>query len=183
MVSKQFGTSRGAVRLALSYVELGLGLAPVKKPVAQDVRRLVFVCHGNICRSAFADVLARSKGMNAASFGLSIESGRPAHGPIMAYAQTLGLDMSGHRTTSVQDFVPQEGDYLLAMEVRHLRKLAANAALAHLPRGLLGNYVPFPLPHLHDPYGISPDYLPVCLDRIAQAIPRLSLSFSGAKSS
>lgn len=181
MVNRQFGTSRGAVRLALSYLELGLGLASVKKPAAQDVRRLVFVCHGNICRSAFADVLARKAGMNSVSFGLSTTSGNPAHGPIMERAEQLGLDMSAHRTTAVNDYVPQEGDYLLTMEVRHLRKLAENEALAHLPRGLLGSYAPFPLPHLHDPYKISPDYLPVCLDRIARAVPRLSASFPSAK--
>ena len=97
-----------------------------------------------------------------------------------AYAQTLGLDMSGHRTTSVQDFVPQEGDYLLAMEVRHLRKLAANAALAHLPRGLLGNYVPFPLPHLHDPYGLDDRYMAHCLQRIERAVEGLVTDFPGA---
>lgn len=182
-MNRQFGTVRGAVRLALSYLELGLGIASVKKPAPQDVRRLVFVCHGNICRSAFADVLARQAGMNTASFGLSTTSGNLAHGPIMERAEQLGLDMSGHRTTAVNDYVPQEGDYLLAMEVRHLRKLAANEALAHLPRGLLGSYAPFPLPHLHDPYKIAPEYLPVCLDRIARAVPRLSVSFPGAKAS
>ena len=64
-----YGTWRGAVRLALAHAEVATGLSGAIVPDPAKVRRLVFVCHGNICRSAYADVLARRAGMNVASFG------------------------------------------------------------------------------------------------------------------
>ena len=38
----------------------------------EDVDRLVFVCTGNICRSAYAEYKARSLGMSATSFGIDV---------------------------------------------------------------------------------------------------------------
>lgn len=183
MLDERFGTWRGAVRLALAYAEVGTGLAPVRKPDPQRVRRLVFVCHGNICRSAFAQAAARARGANAASFGLSTVSGKPAHAPVVACAKAFGLDLSDHRTTALGDFVPEEGDYLLAMEVRHLRALAADERLAHLPRALLGSFAAVPVPHLHDPFELNGRYLEVCLRRIGSAVNGLSRAFPGAGAS
>jgi protein-tyrosine phosphatase len=62
--------------LALSYAELATGLAGQLPPDPARVRRLVFVCHGNICRSAYAHVLARRAGARVASFGLSTATGK-----------------------------------------------------------------------------------------------------------
>jgi protein-tyrosine phosphatase len=57
LIHHHFGTARGAVRLGLSYFEQTIGLAPTKAPAREEVTRLVFVCHGNICRSAYAQGL------------------------------------------------------------------------------------------------------------------------------
>ena len=54
MIRPRFGTLRGLVRLALSYPQLFLGLGAGRPVDPATVRRLVFVCQGNICRSAFA---------------------------------------------------------------------------------------------------------------------------------
>jgi protein-tyrosine phosphatase len=183
MLTEQFGTLRGMVRLGLAYAELGIGLAPVSKPAPSDVRRLVFVCHGNICRSAFAEAVARRQGLRAASFGLSSESGQPAHELVATLARRSGIDLSGHRTTAAPDFVLIEGDLFLAMEVRHLRRLAAEQRFADVPRMLLGSYAPVPIPHLHDPYGLNEGYMKVCLDRIEKAVTRLRQTYSAARAS
>src|SRR3546814_2718419 len=83
-IDARFGTTRGVVRLMLSYGETALGLASIRAPEADEVRRLVFVCHGNICRSAFADVAADEAGLNTDSFGLSDVHGAPAHPTVIA---------------------------------------------------------------------------------------------------
>ncbi len=100
-----------------------------------------------------------------------------AHPPVIEEAARRGIDLSGHRTVSVADHVAQPGDLLLAMEVRHLHKLAAIPALAATPRLLLGRFARPSVPHLHDPYDLDADYLPVCLDRIEQAVGRLGERF------
>ncbi len=141
---------------------------------------MVFVCHGNICRSAFAEAAARDLGLNAASFGLSTSSGKSAHPPAAEIAAQLGHPLSAHQTTRLEDFVLKEGDYLLAMEHRHIRKLATIAVLAVAPRGLLGRYASPAMPHLHDPYRLDPLFMEVCLKRVAAAVDGLARSFPGA---
>jgi protein-tyrosine phosphatase len=181
MLTANFGTMRGLVRLALSYGEVAVGAAGISRPDPAAVRRLVFVCHGNICRSAFADVAARQSGLRVASFGLSTDAEKGAHPPAIAAAAQLGFDLTAHRTAQAAAFMPLPGDYLLAMETRQLRRMAADARLANLPRGLLGLYASPPVPHLHDPYEIDPAYMLPCLKRIASAVTTLSVAFPGAR--
>ena len=178
--ARQFGTWRGALRLVLAHAEVAIGQAAIVPPDPAQVRRLVFVCHGNICRSAYADGLARRAGMNVASFGLSTSSGKAACPLVAQQAQARGLDLSDHRTTRAEDYLPLPGDYLLGMETRHLRKLAADPRTAGLPRGLLGSYATPAVPHLHDPYKLDPAYMDVCLDRIERAVAALATRYPGA---
>lgn len=181
MIDRNFGSWRGAVRLGLSYAEVLGGMAEIQSPVPGAVRRLVFVCHGNICRSAFADALARRAGYNVASFGLSTSADKPAYPAVVDFARGRGLDLTAHLTTRAEDFVAEDGDYLLGMEVRHLRKLAANERLRDLPRGLLGRYGAFSTPHLHDPYELGAPYMATCLTRIEAAVSRLCAAYPAAR--
>lgn len=181
MIRSRFGTFRGLVRLALSYPQLALGQSASVAPDPAQVRRLVFVCQGNICRSAFADIVAQRAGMDSASFGLSTTTGRAAHGPAILAAQALGYDLSAHRAIDLQDYVPREGDLLLAMEVRQLHRLAADPRVRHLPRMLLGRWTRPMLPHLHDPYQLDDRYMARCLRRVEQAVGALVSAFPGAR--
>ena len=182
IITQQFGTLRGLIRLGLSYGEVLFGKDGSLAANPAQVKRLVFVCHGNICRSAMADVVARNLGLNVASVGLSTDNGKLAHGPAIEAAKALGYDMSQHRATRVQDFVAQDGDVLLAMETRHLRTLSAMPNVANTPRQLLGLHLSPPLPHLHDPYELDPAYMPVSLARVIRAVEALSLVYPGARS-
>lgn len=181
MIRSHFGTFRGLVRLILSYPQLVLGRSASVSPDPTAVQRLVFVCQGNICRSAFADVVARRAGLNSASFGLSTTTGRPAHGPAIIAGQILGHDMSMHKAIDLHDYVPQEGDLLLAMEVRQLHRLAADPKVRHLPRMLLGRWTRPMLPHLHDPYQLNDRYMLRCLIRIERAVEALVRTYPGAR--
>jgi protein-tyrosine phosphatase len=181
MIRARFGTLRGLVRLILSYPQLLFGLSASRPADPAQVRRLVFVCQGNICRSAFADVIARRAGMRTASFGLSTTTGRAAHDRAIVAAHALGHDLSQHRAIDLADYVPQAGDLLLAMEVRQLHRLAADPRLTGLPRVLLGRWTRPMLPHLHDPYGLDDRYMATCLRRIEQAVALLVRAFPGAR--
>lgn len=181
MIRARFGTVRGLVRLALSYPQLLLGLSASRPADPRQVRRLVFVCQGNICRSAFADVAARKAGLNTGSFGLSTTSGRAAHPPAILAAKAIGHDLSDHVALDLADYAPEAGDLLLAMEVRQLHRLAADPRVAHLPRMLLGRWTRPMLPHLHDPYSLDDRYMAQCLARIDGAIGRLVNAFPNAR--
>jgi protein-tyrosine phosphatase len=179
-ITSRFGTARGLVRLGLSFGEVALGQAAIAQLDPADVRRLVFVCHGNICRSAFAEVAAQRRGLRVASFGLSTDRGRPAYPSTVDVAQDMGFDLAEHRAHRAEDFMPEPGDLLLGMETRHLRRLAADPRLAPVPRSLLGLYASPAVPHLHDPYALDPAYMPVCLARIDSAVATLAKTFPGA---
>lgn len=181
MIRQRFGTFRGLVRLALSYPQVAFGLSSGNPFDPAAVRRLVFVCQGNICRSAFAEAVARRAGLRAVSVGLSTTPGRPAHPPAIAAAQSLGYDLQVHSATDLPDYKPQPGDLLLVMEVRQLARLSADPRLRDVPRTLLGRWTRPMLPHLHDPYGLDDSYMMQCLTRIERAVARLSVSFPGAR--
>ncbi len=180
-VVRRFGTARGMVRLVLSHAEVALKQAGIVDADPSSIRRLVFVCHGNICRSAFADWLARDHGLNAVSFGLSTSSGLGAHPPVVEAAKALGVNLSGHSTARIEDYTPEPGDLLLAMEARQLRRIAAMPGFAVRPRTLLGLYAHPRTPHLHDPFGLDDVYLGTCLKRIESAVVNLRSAFPGAR--
>jgi len=55
-VRPRFGTYRGLVRLLLAQVENRTGGYRRFKQIRwESVKRVVFVCHGNICRSPYAE--------------------------------------------------------------------------------------------------------------------------------
>ena len=176
-----FGSWRGVVRLGLSHIERMSLQAGVQKPGTESIKRIVFVCQGNICRSAFAEVLARQMGLPVASFGLATRTGFPADPAAVRAAKSLGLDLGGHVTTARADFVVRPGDLLLAMETRQLRQIALDSGLSPLPRDLLGTWTRPPVPHLHDPYQLSDAYFLTCFRRIGSAVESLAVQFSALR--
>lgn len=164
MIARRFGTYRGLARAALGFVRLPL----VPRARLDGVERLVFVCHGNICRSAFAERLAEALGWASASFGLSTSAGRPAHPPLAAIAHARGIDLSGHRSTPVEGFAPRAGDLYLVMEVRQLKRLRRDPRFAAAPIDLLGRFGG--MPHLHDPYGLSDAFTAASLADIDRSV-------------
>lgn len=180
LIADRYGSVRGAVRLALSYPQYYIGGGSSRLPKGAVPTRLVFVCRGNISRSAFAEALAHSKGCNAASFGLHASQGQPTDPMAVKIAGEQGIDLSAHRATPVDAFVPMPGDYLLAMEVRQLTQIAKTPNIHHCATGLLGQYCG--TPHLHDPFTLSAAYYRQCFARIARAIDHLASLHSAAKS-
>jgi protein-tyrosine phosphatase len=171
LIDSRFGTTRGLLRLLLSYPQQWAGFGTLAPKDMGDVRRLVFVCRGNISRSAYAEAAARRRGLAAASCGVSAAQGRVADPAAVLVASQGGLDLSGHRATEAGRFEPETGDLLLAMEVRQLAALRALPNLAKTPRLLLGSFAG--APHLHDPYGLSLPYYAACFQRIDAALDRL----------
>jgi protein-tyrosine phosphatase len=123
-INNRYGTSRGLVRALLAHLELASGrLRPFYLRHPETVRRVVFVCHGNICRSAFAHHEALKYGLNVASLGLSTSTGGRSPVQAIASAKRAGIDLTVHRATSWPDFKVQSGDLFLVMEVRQAHEL------------------------------------------------------------
>lgn len=173
LVAISHGTVRGWVRHLLAQLEyLGGRLDPFVRLDPQRTRRLVFVCWGNINRSAFAAEVARRHGAHAVSIGLSTTTGKPAYPMAVSAARELGHDLRAHTATALGDYRYEEGDVLVVMEVRHARRVRARDLL-QAPVLLLGHWT-FPRRiHLHDPYTLSPDYFRSCFSLIESGCARL----------
>lgn len=142
-----------------------------------SVERLVFVCHGNICRSPYAEAVARNRcGMASASFGIGATTGVGANGSAIRNAEARNIDLRMHRATSMGDFVAHENDLLIAMEPRQgmaLKRLAGRSGSA-AQITLLGLWTPKPRPYIADPYGLSDAYFQNCFKFIDSAIEGLA---------
>lgn len=133
------------------------------------VQRVVFVCSGNICRSAYAEAVARQGGLNSASLGLDAPDGDPAHPDINTLARERSVCLDTHRTTASASFAWQPGDLALCVDPSCLARLQAPD---YVQTSLLALWVPHPSwrAHLQDPYGRDVDYMRRCLDLIDQAV-------------
>jgi len=98
-MNKSYGSRRGLLRhLKYSLLHLvGIRFGTVKV-VPATVERLVFVCKGNICRSALADCIVRQGSqIGSASFGLEAGSGviaDPRFTEYLRYAEKMKLGIA-----------------------------------------------------------------------------------------
>jgi protein-tyrosine phosphatase len=181
-IDSRYGTWRGLVRALLAQLELATGrLQSFALVRPETVQRLVFVCHGNVCRSAFAHREALKYGLNVASFGLSASAGAGSPAKAVASAERLGVDLKAHTATPWGDFEVHSGDQFLVMEVRHAHELRRRLGERDdVQICLLGMWCKRAMPHLHDPYTLGERYFDRCFERIRQAIQRLNLDLANA---
>ena len=174
-VQARFGTARGLARLWLSQLDAFRGrFRRFERVEWGRVRRLVFVCAGNICRSPYAERRVRALGFPTASAGLSGTSGQPADPQALAVAGLLGLDLGHHVSRNIDDFAPEPGDLLVALEPRQAQFLAARyAADPAVQVTLLGLWSTPRRAHLHDPHTLSPAYFRTCFALIDGAAATL----------
>jgi protein-tyrosine-phosphatase/predicted ATP-grasp superfamily ATP-dependent carboligase len=126
-------------------------------------QRTLFVCYGNIMRSAFAAeyyrhrVDASGQAAQVQSSGIYDVSGRPADPRMSAAAARRGIDLSAHRSRTVDAAAVAWADVILVMDRSHLdalrRRYPAAASkfflLALLDPGS-GREIEIPDPYLAD---------------------------------
>ena len=84
--------------------------------------RIIFVCHGNTCRSPMAEVLAldwlqqRGHQIEVVSAGVSARLGSPATEHSQTAMQARGLDLSRHRSRSVWELDLHTTDLVWCMQ-------------------------------------------------------------------
>jgi protein-tyrosine phosphatase len=175
LVNGCFGTYRGLVRMLLGEAEFLIGrLDSVLSPDLTKTKRLVFVCLGNINRSAFAEKLATDMGLTAISIGLATSTGAPAFSTAVVTASRFGINLSTHEATDIGNYNYIDGDLLMAMEVRHAHQLE-KYGIPTKAITLLGHWASPHRIHIHDPHTLSNAYFRTCFSVIHSAVRELAI--------
>jgi len=152
------------------------------------MRRILFVCMGNICRSPIVESVARVEfaraGIDADIASAGTENyhvGQPADERAIAIAEAHGYPLAAHRARQVQRGDFERYDHLLVMDRVNLRALrrvqpaqgggAAELFLGHA--GLGAEEVPDPYYGTHDDFervvALARDGVAAMLRRLAQS--------------
>lgn len=169
-IEEHYGSRRGFLRTNASRLKYLFGKYHEYHNVDwKSVERLVFVCKGNICRSAYAEAIAHTLGIEAISCGLQTIENAPANKEAIGTAQKMGVDLGAHKTTPIMYLILRKTDLLVAMEPMQARFLQENMGRPYQGTllGLWGNPV---LPYIHDPHGSSPVYFEKCFKYIEKSI-------------
>jgi protein-tyrosine-phosphatase len=141
------------------------------------MRKILFVCYGNICRSPFAErmfnKLAKGEGLGwtSTSAGIYVTLGFPPFEAISA-GRRFNVDLSSHTAREVDVKTIEECDLVLCMEEQqrdHLKRRFPGSSdkiftiLEFVGEG--GN--------IHDPYGMPQKYYDLCFRRMREILGKL----------
>ena len=94
--------------------------------------KVLFICHGNICRSPLAEYMLRDllikRGLSdeimvASAATSSEELGNPIYPPMQKVMRSHGLDPSGHAARRMRKSDYEEFDYIIGMDEENRRNL------------------------------------------------------------
>lgn len=177
-IHDKYGGKRAWLRAHAYHLMDRFYLLPSGPNKAQlsELKRLVFVCQGNICRSPYGEARARQLGISSASFGLHADTGKRANLSATRIAKQRGLILDDYIATHISQFLFNTGDLVLTFEPRQLEELLSPGVLPEsvVAADLLGRWCAPSFPYIHDPYGLNDAYFNICFDRIDLSLARLA---------
>ena len=139
---------------------------------------ILFVCLGNIIRSAFAAELLRARSLGrpdlqVRSAGLDATPDRPADPTAVQCARRFGVDLSVHRTRRLDRSDIEEADVLLAMEIDHVVEILRLFPQYRHKVYLFGCLTDENPLDVADPVYAPKDVFEACFERIDRGVRRI----------
>jgi protein-tyrosine-phosphatase len=134
---------------------------------------ILFVCKGNLCRSPFAEHLARkvlSPDINVLSAGYAAYSGRKAPEAAIALAEAWGVDLSTHRSEALDPSLVMSADAIFVFDDESTEVLAARYPRAKDRIQFLGALNRRGPLRISDPWGRAPSAFEDVYHQIADAL-------------
>jgi protein-tyrosine phosphatase len=162
------------------------GRGVINPPLPDDVRSILFVCLGNICRSPFAAVLAErrlrergSSGIRCASAGISTrQSNRAPQFACEVAESDYGVSLREHRPQTMTRELADTFDLIVVMEAGQWAELRAAYPQARARIVLLSLFDQDGVPgyqryHIDDPFSQPREAFEASYGRIDRAVTRL----------
>lgn len=140
-----------------------------------SAKQLLFVCYGNINRSALAHAYAAQRppnGLAYASAGFHRPEDRPADPAMVDIARTRGIDLSANRSRTLDAAMVARADLIFVMELAQLERLESEYPEARGKAFLLGALDAAGGAEIPDPYGKAPEVYSAVCSRIVTAVDR-----------
>jgi protein-tyrosine phosphatase len=146
------------------------------------IRSVLFICHGNVCRSPFAAVVLAQKLREAGFTAIEVHSTgfvgirRAPPSAALSAAARLGYDMSAHRASFIKRPMVDDASVVVVMQAS---QKAAIARRFHKTRSrviVLGDLDPVPCGKrtIRDPIGRADAVFQETFDRIERCVAELA---------
>lgn len=138
------------------------------------MKKVMFVCTGNICRSAMAEYLLKWKlnklkldgDIYVCSAGTyAIDGDMPTYEARSVMKDKFNIDMSSHRATYIRNSEVEDMDLILCMTNSHKKTVALMYPNLINKIFLLGEYAEECM-EVSDPYGFGLDVYRSCIEQI-----------------
>jgi protein-tyrosine-phosphatase len=141
-------------------------------------RSALFMCHGNICRSPFAEaVFARAMGDSAMAVRSAgfIGPGRNPPGAAIAAGGRRGIDVSTHQSAVVTPAMVAEADLIVVMAADQEAALRQRFSGMRATVVVLGDLDPLPITRrtIRDPWGQDESVFDESFERIERCLGEL----------
>jgi protein-tyrosine-phosphatase/predicted ATP-grasp superfamily ATP-dependent carboligase len=142
------------------------------------VGSVLFVCHGNIIRSAMAAEYFRTlvNGIEVLSAGLHAKPGKPADPRAVQLAPDFGVSLEHHRASLLDDTMIDQADAIFVMDHINEAKLLAAFPRAAAKLHLLGGSTEIP-----DPYTGSIEDVRKCYEQLTGCVHKLADQLSSTR--
>jgi protein-tyrosine-phosphatase/peptidoglycan/xylan/chitin deacetylase (PgdA/CDA1 family) len=145
----------------------------LKRIHPEIINRLVFVCRGNVCRSPYAELAAKSLGLSAISCGVDVTRSVTAEAMAIRSAFLRGKDLSRHMSRSIFDVPLSSSDCLVVMDPSQLPAARNVATRTGCQFTLLGLWKSHAVAEIPDPYGKPLGVYSRCFNYIDSALSGL----------
>ncbi|MCB1782103.1 MAG: ATP-grasp domain-containing protein [Candidatus Competibacteraceae bacterium] len=143
-----------------------------------QARRILFICYGNINRSAvahrYAERVLSYRDLIITSAGFHPQAGRPADPTMIEVAAEQEIDMHGWSSQSLNPALIQQADVIFVMELAHYQRLAQIFPKARSKTFLLGMGLPDANGDIPDPYGKARTQYQACLRQVMAGVEQLA---------